>query len=69
MQKTEPDVFLRDREVTARTGIPRSTRYELIDKGEFPKGIKLSPRIVAWSLAEVAQWQREQIAKRDGNAV
>ena len=43
-----PDTFLRDAEVTHLTGIPRSTRYELIERGEFPKPIKLGPRAVAW---------------------
>lgn len=59
------DQFLRDRDVTRATGIPRSTRYEMIDRGEFPTPIKLSKRIVAWSAAEVAEWQRERIAARD----
>lgn len=60
-----PDTFLRDPQVTAVTGIPRSTRYELIEKGEFPRPIRLSPRIVAWSGREIAAWQRKRIADRD----
>jgi len=43
------DTFLRDADVTRVTGILRSTRYEMIERGEFPKSIKLSERIVAWS--------------------
>jgi predicted DNA-binding transcriptional regulator AlpA len=61
----EPDTFMRDAEVTAATGIPRYTRYELIEKGLFPAQIRLSPRIVAWSGREIAQWQRERMAERD----
>jgi prophage regulatory protein len=61
-----PDIFLRDREVTRVTGIPRSTRYELIGRGEFPRPVKLSERIVAWSAAEIEDWQRRRIALRDG---
>ena len=61
-----PDVFLRDREVTRVTGIPRSTRYELIEAGKFPKPIKLTERIVAWSAVEIAKWQESRIAERDG---
>jgi prophage regulatory protein len=60
------DTFLRDRKVTEVTGIPRSTRYELIERGEFPKPIRLGPRIVAWSSAEIEKWQRAHIARRDG---
>jgi prophage regulatory protein len=59
------DTFLRAEDVTRITGIPRSTRYELIERGEFPKPIKLSERMVAWSAAEIADWQQQRIAKRD----
>lgn len=59
------DTFLRDADVTRVTGIPRSTRYEMIERGEFPKPIKLSARIVAWSAAELAEWQRQHIEARD----
>jgi prophage regulatory protein len=58
------DTFLRDAQVTATTGIPRSTRYELIEKGAFPRPIRLSPRIVAWSASEIAEWQRKRIEER-----
>ena len=59
------DVFLRAEEVTRITGIPRSTRYELIEQGKFPKPIKLSVRMVAWSAAEIAEWMQRRIAARD----
>ena len=65
MTKTH-DTFLRDREVTQVTGVPRSTRYELIEAGAFPKPIRiLAKRIVVWSAAEISEWQRNQIAGRD----
>ena len=59
------DTFLRAEEVTRMTGVPRSTRYELIERGLFPKPIKLSERMVAWSAAEIADWQASRIASRD----
>jgi prophage regulatory protein len=62
------DVFLRAEEVTRVTGIPRATRYELIAKGAFPKPIKLSQRMVAWSAAEISEWMQARIAARDGQA-
>ena len=58
------DTFLRNAEVTRVTGIPRSTRYELIAKGQFPKPIKLSKRIAAFSAAEIAEWQEARKAER-----
>ena len=60
------DTFLRDRRVTEVTGIPRSTRYEMIERGEFPKPVRLGVRIVAWSATEIAKWQQDHVAARDG---
>jgi prophage regulatory protein len=59
------DTFLRLDEVTRITGVPRSTIYDLIKRGQFPEQIKLSERMVAWSAAEIASWQQDRIAKRD----
>ena len=63
------DTFLRDREVTLATGIPRSSRYELSGRGQFPMPIKLSARSVAWSAAEITEWQQSRVAKRDADKV
>ena len=62
------DQFLRDAEVRRLTGVKRSTRYEWIARGEFPKPIRLSPRLVVWSAAEIAEWQAKHMAARDGGA-
>ena len=59
------DTFLRDADVTRVTGIPRSTRYEMIERGEFPEGIPLSERSVAWSTVKISEWQRQRIEARD----
>jgi prophage regulatory protein len=64
----DTDTFLRDGLVTEITGVPRSTRYEMIAKGEFPRPIRLSPRIVAWSAAEIAAWQRKRMEERDSGS-
>lgn len=58
------DTFLRDAKVTEVTGVPRSTRYEMIARGEFPKPIPLTKQTVAWSAAEIAEWQRQRVAAR-----
>jgi prophage regulatory protein len=60
-----PDKFLRDAAVTEVTGVPKSTRYEMIKKGAFPRPIKLSERMVAWSAAEISDWMKRRIAARD----
>ena len=60
------DTFLRAEEVTRVTGVPRSTRYDLLKRGLFPpRPIKLSERMVAWSAAEITKWMERRIALRD----
>ena len=60
--------FYRLRDVTRITGKSRSEIYEDIARGDFPKPIKLSAggRSVAWLERDLAQWQAERVAERDG---
>lgn len=60
--------FLRERECRDRTGLPRSTRYELIAKGEFPRPVRIGRRAVAWLDEEVEEWMQRRVAERDGEA-
>jgi prophage regulatory protein len=50
------------------TGLPRSTLYAKIAKGEFPKPIKLSERAVGWLEQDIADWQQERIVASRGEA-
>jgi prophage regulatory protein len=59
-----PQKFLRRREVTSITGLPTSTLYEKIARGEFPRPVQISTRRVAWLESEIAAWQKSIIAKR-----
>lgn len=47
---------LRIKDVQFKTGLPRSQIYTLIARGEFPKQIKLSERIVGWLESEIDAW-------------
>ena len=58
--------FLRRREVEVATGLPRSTIYERMAAGKFPKPVQqVGTRRVLWVEAEIADWQAKQIAARD----
>ena len=57
--------FLRRPDVERRTGLARSTLYDKMETGEFPKPVRLSGRCVAWLESEVIAWQEKQIAGRD----
>jgi prophage regulatory protein len=59
-------VFIRQPEVLKRTALSRSTLYELIDKGQFPKPLKLGERINCWPEHEVFAWMESRIAAREG---
>ena len=48
-------------EVMARTGLSRSTIYEMIRKRRFPAQINLGPRAVGWVESEIVEWIEERI--------
>jgi len=43
-------------QVEARTGLSRSTIYEMMARGEFPRPIRLGKRAVGWSEAAISDW-------------
>ena len=47
--------------VKGRTGLSRSSIYERMAKGTFPKPISLGARAVGWLEAEVEEWLRQLI--------
>ena len=51
----EPAI-LRRKQVEARTGLSRSTIYQYIKDGAFPKPVPLGPRAVGWLESEVSEW-------------
>lgn len=53
------------RDVMRITGMGASTVYWRMDRGEFPKSVKLGEKAVAWIEDEVAAWQEARIAERD----
>ena len=57
--------ILRRKDVEARVGLSRSTLYELMDRGSFPRPVKLSAKRVGWLENEIAEWQKARIAARD----
>ena len=51
-------------EVEAKTGLSRSTIYEKMKNGTFPKPVKLGPRAVGWLEIEIDAWICERISQR-----
>jgi predicted DNA-binding transcriptional regulator AlpA len=56
-----PDVgFARQPTVLAHVPFSKSTLWAKIARGEFPKPVKLGPRITAWRVEEIRSWIERQ---------
>ena len=51
--------LLRLRQVCEYLGISRSTIYNWMSKGKFPRPVRLGPATVRWSVDDVDAWRRE----------
>ena len=51
--------------VTKLCALSIATIYRLIEKGEFPKQLKLSERSSGWLLHEVEQWLDSKASARE----
>lgn len=49
-------IILRRAHVQIRTGLARSTIYELMSSGKFPPSIQLTDRSVGWLAHEIDEW-------------
>lgn len=62
---TQPgERFLRLDEVMSKTGLKRSTIYDQMSKGNFPKSIFITATNIAWLESEINGWMEEKIKQR-----
>ena len=57
--------ILRRRQVEARVGLRRSTIYQGVADGTFPRPIRLGARSVGWLAHEVERWLADRVAARE----
>ena len=57
-----PLISLKD--VMTRTALSKSTIYQLIKDGLFPKSVNITTRRVAWLAHEIDSWLSERINAR-----
>lgn len=50
--------LLKRREVEHETGLSRSTIYDKMEKGTFPKPRRIGPRGVRWPSEAIERWKR-----------
>jgi prophage regulatory protein len=67
--RPNPGRMLRLREVEQMIGRKRSSLYQDMAIGRFPKPIKIGARAVAWPEQELIAWLHGRIAQRDGDSV
>lgn len=56
MEALVADKHLRRRTVEAVTGLSRSSIYDMMDKGEFPRPVRIGKRAVAWPQSAIKAW-------------
>jgi prophage regulatory protein len=52
------DRILRIKTVLERTGLTRSTLYRKIERGAFPRQVKISERCAGWRESAVTDWMQ-----------
>lgn len=52
-------------DVMARTSLKRSQLYAMMERGEFPRPVKLSARSNAWAEPEIDAFIEARIAERE----
>lgn len=57
--------FIRLKEVMHITGLGRSSIYNYMAEGRFPKTVSLGGRAVAWVESEITLWMAEKVAARN----
>lgn len=58
--------FLREPQVSALTGLSKSTRWRLEKDGCFPKKRQLSAKSVGWLAPEIEEWIKTRIIVKTG---
>lgn len=49
------------KEVEQLTSMSRTSIYRMMDKGQFPKPIRLSPNRVGWISEDIDNWLQQRI--------
>ena len=57
--------LIRVREVCQRTGLSKSSIYDLMSQGSFPHTVRLGGRSVAFVESGIDEWIAERIAARN----
>ena len=59
--------LLKQQDVVRLCSLPKSSLYALMDRGEFPRPVRLGKRAVRWWSTEVEAWL-EDLPRSEGGA-
>jgi prophage regulatory protein len=59
------DRILRRPAVEARTGLSRSTLYDHMRNGTFPRPVPLGTKSVGWLESDISKWIDDRVAERE----
>jgi prophage regulatory protein len=62
--RVDGERLLRLPEVVSKCGLRRSSIYEGMNSGTFPKSVPLGAHAVAWLSSEIDAWIAQRIAER-----
>lgn len=62
MTEIKPSRILRINAVLDRTGLSRSTLYRKMERGDFPRQVKISDRCAGWFEAHVEHWLHNRMS-------
>jgi prophage regulatory protein len=60
--------FWSQAKVTEQTSLSRTTIYDLVKAGEFPKPVRLTRNRIAWEASKVQAWLTERVHSSRGEA-
>jgi len=52
----ETDRILRRKEVEAMIGLSRSTIYDSMSRGQFPRPLRIGRKAVGWRHSDISEW-------------
>jgi len=62
------DTYLSDVQLAARLGVGRVTPWRWVQRGEFPRPVKLSRGCTRWRLSDIEAWEDERQRERESAA-
>jgi len=55
--------YMRPKEIAAKLGISKATLYRYAQDENFPKKIKLSPKVTVWDFNEIVEYFKKKNEK------